>query len=112
MRADRLRVLDGLEQLDFIRRFRERGRDAFLSDVVLQSAVLHRLALLGEACRRVSPGIRASHPEIPWAQITGFRNVIIHQYFGIDLELVWTIVEAETDALAFALARVLHELPE
>jgi uncharacterized protein with HEPN domain len=92
MRADRLRLLDAIEQIELISSFSERGRDAFFNDLLVQSAVLHRLALLGEACRGVSSEVREAHPEIPWAQIVGFRNVVIHEYFGIDLELVWTIV--------------------
>jgi uncharacterized protein with HEPN domain len=89
MRADRLRLLDALEQVELISRFSQRGREAFLSDVLIQSAVLHRLALLGEAYRGLSPTLREAHPEVPWAQIAAFRNVVIHEYFGLDLELVW-----------------------
>jgi uncharacterized protein with HEPN domain len=92
MRGDRLRLLDATEQIEMISKFSERGREAFFSDVLVQSAVLHRLALLGEACRGVSDQLREAHAEILWAQIIAFRNVIIHEYFGVDLELVWTIV--------------------
>jgi uncharacterized protein with HEPN domain len=58
MRADRLRLLDAIEQIDLIRTFSEPGRDAFLDEILLQSAILHRLTLLGEACRSLSPEIR------------------------------------------------------
>src|ERR1039457_7066304 len=92
MRTDRLRLLDATEQIEMISKFSEHGREAFFSDVLVQSAILHRLALLGEACRGVSPELREAHPEIPWRQIIGFRNVVIHEYFGIDLELAWAIV--------------------
>jgi hypothetical protein len=51
MRADRLRLLDAIEQIELIRTFSEPGRDTFLNEILLQSAILHRLALLGEACR-------------------------------------------------------------
>ena len=88
MRTDRLRLLDAIEQIELIASFSVRGRDAFFNDLIVQSAVLHRLALLGEACRGVSPELRAKHPEIPWSQIVGFRNVVIHEYFGIDLEQI------------------------
>jgi uncharacterized protein with HEPN domain len=65
MRVDRLRLLDALEQVELITRFSQRGREAFLGDVLIQSAVLHRLALLGEACRGLSPALREAHPEVP-----------------------------------------------
>jgi uncharacterized protein with HEPN domain len=110
MRADRLRLLDALEQVELISRFSQRGREAFLSDVLIQSAVLHRLALLGEACRGLSPTLREAHPEVPWAQIAAFRNVVIHEYFGLDLELVWMIVTEHIAALGEQLHSIVDSL--
>ena len=77
MRTDRLRLLDATEQIEMISKFSEHGREAFFSDVLVQSAILHRLALLGEACRGVSHELREAHAEIPWLQIIAFRNVVI-----------------------------------
>jgi uncharacterized protein with HEPN domain len=76
MRTDRLRLIDATEQVEMISSFSERGREAFFADVLVQSAVLHRLALLGEACRGVSDELRSVHAEIPWAQVIAFRNVV------------------------------------
>jgi uncharacterized protein with HEPN domain len=69
------------------------------------------LALLGEACRGVSPELREAQPEIPWAQVIGFRNVVIHEYFGIDLELVWAIVAEHVTTLGEQLNSVVASLP-
>jgi uncharacterized protein with HEPN domain len=110
MRTDRLRLLDAIEQIELIASFSARGRAAFFNDLIVQSAVLHRLALLGEACRGVSPELRAEHPEIPWSQIVGFRNVVIHEYFGIDLELVWEIVAEHIATLGGQLNSVVASL--
>ena len=112
MRSDRLRLLDAIEQIDLVRTFSEQGRDVFLGDALVQSAILHRLALLGEACRGLSPEIRGANPEIPWAQIIAFRNVLIHQYFGVDLELVWTIVVGHVASIQSSLQAILDSLPE
>ena len=112
MRPDRLRLLDALDQIELIRMFSEPGREAFLSDVLIQSALLHRLSLLGEACRGLSPELRQAHAEIPWAQIIAFRNVVIHQYFGIDLDLVWAIIAEHVVALGASLDAILSSLPE
>ena len=112
MRTDRLRLLDAVEQVELISRFTQQGRDAFFRDVLIQSAVLHRLALLGEACRGVSSALREAHPEVPWPQIIAFRNVVIHQYFGIDLELVWGIVTGHVAALRERLRLVVDSLPD
>ncbi len=112
MRPDRLRLLDALEQIDLLQEFSGRGREPFFSDLLVQSAILHRLALLGEALNGMAPELRDAHPEIPWAQIIAFRNVIVHQYFGIDLELVWVIVTEHVAPLGSSLATVLNALPE
>jgi uncharacterized protein with HEPN domain len=61
MRADRLRLLDAVEQAELITRFSQTGREAFLGDALIQSAVLHRLASLGEACRGLSSELRDAH---------------------------------------------------
>ena len=111
MRTDRLRLLDAIEQIELISSFSEGGREAFFSDLIVQSAILHRLALLGEACRGVSPELRESHPEIPWPQIVAFRNIVIHEYFGLDLELVWAIVAEHVPTLALQLNSVAASLP-
>ncbi|MBL8294247.1 MAG: DUF86 domain-containing protein [Bryobacterales bacterium] len=92
--------------------FSQQGRDAFFGDLMVQSAILHRLALLGEACRAVSPEIRELHPDVPWPQIVAFRNVVIHEYFGIDLDLVWTIVVEHIPALGAQLRLVADSLTE
>jgi uncharacterized protein with HEPN domain len=76
MRTDRLRLLDAIEQIESILSFSERGWEPFFNDLVIQSAVLNRLALVGEACRGVSPELSAAHPEVPWLQIIAFRNVV------------------------------------
>ncbi|HXM45084.1 MAG TPA: DUF86 domain-containing protein [Bryobacteraceae bacterium] len=112
MRADRLRLLDASEQTEMICRFSEPGREAFFSDALVQSALLHRLALLGEACRGVSDELREAHSEIPWAQIVAFRNVVSHEYFGVDLELVWSIVTEHVPALGAQLKAIADRLPE
>ena len=111
MRTDRLRLLDAIEQIELISSFSAHGREAFFNDLMVQSAVLHRLALLGEACRGISTELCATHPEIPWPQIVGFRNVVIHEYFGIDLELVWGIVAEHIATLGAQLNSVVATLP-
>lgn len=112
MRADRLRLLDAVEQVELISRFAQQGREAFFSDLLVQSAVLHRLALLGEACKGLSPALREAHPEVPWPQIIAFRNVVIHEYFGVDLELVWAIVAEHIAVLGEQLRSVAASLPD
>ena len=88
------------------------GREAFFADLLIQSALWHRLTLLGEACRALSPELREAHPQVPWAQIIAFRNVITHQYFGLDLELVWAIIAQHVPVAGAALDAILKSIGE
>jgi uncharacterized protein with HEPN domain len=103
MRNDRLRALDAIELLHS---FAQQGRDRFFEDLLVQSAILRPQVLLGEACRNLSPEIRATRQDAPWAQIIAFRNVVVHEYFGIDLALVWEIVSNQLDPLRNALVQI------
>jgi uncharacterized protein with HEPN domain len=76
---------------------------AFLSDELRQDAIIRQLTILGEAVKHVSSDYRATHPEIPWQKIAGFRDVVIHQYFRVKLPEVWRIVTEDLAALERAL---------
>ena len=65
-------------------------REEFMRNVQLQDSVLRRLAIAGEAARRVSAQYRERHPAIPWAQMIGMRNRVVHGYDAVDLDIVWT----------------------
>lgn len=75
------------------------GRDTFMGSHTLQDAVLRNLQTMTEATQRLSPELKARYPEIPWARIAGFRNVLVHNYLGIDLELVWSTTQKEVPEL-------------
>ena len=65
---------------------------------------------MGEAVKRVSPELQAAHPEIPWADLAGFRDVLIHQYFRVDLEIVWALIEKRVAVLRSEVARPVAAL--
>jgi uncharacterized protein with HEPN domain len=75
------------------------GRAEFFSDPRTQDAVIRNLEVMGEAVRGVSESTRRAHTEVPWARIAGTRDRVIHGYFTIDLEIVWTIVENDLPPL-------------
>lgn len=75
------------------------GRDDFLADEKTQSAVLHKLLVLGEAAKRISPAFAAKHPKIPWRFIAGMRDRLIHAYDATDIEEVWSVVERDLPVL-------------
>jgi uncharacterized protein with HEPN domain len=74
-------------------------KDQFLGDVKTQSAVLHRLLIIGEATKRLSPAFRQAHSDVKWKDYAGFRDVLIHQYDDVNLETVWDIVTYELPEL-------------
>lgn len=67
----------------------EAGHDTFLRDEDLQVVVSHWILLLGEAAAHVDPNIREDYPQLPWRQMLAMRNRIVHEYFAIDLDVVW-----------------------
>jgi uncharacterized protein with HEPN domain len=71
----------------------------FLKDAKTQSAVLHQLLLIGEAVKRLSDEFRNRYADVPWAEIAGMRNVLIHQYDDVDLEEVWRTLERDIPGL-------------
>jgi len=75
------------------------GRRAFLTDTMVQDAVIRNLEVIGEAVRNLPLDLRQQHPKIPWRSITALRNVLIHEYFGVDIDIVWRVVERRLPTL-------------
>ena len=73
--------------------------DSFLSDDKTKDAVVRNFEIIGESANRVDPEYTDKNPEIEWKRIRGFRNRIVHNYFGIDFEIVWEIIETYLDEL-------------
>ena len=87
--------------------------ESFEVNRLLQSAVVHQLAIVGEAVSRVSPELRERYPNIPWSDIKGFRNIVVHNYFGIDWSEVWRAATRDLPVLRDQVAEILRtELPE
>lgn len=110
MRDDRERLLDILEAIERIERYTGRGRPAFEHDELLQIWVVHHLQIIGEAARKLSDAFRAAHTPIPWAQIIALRNVLVHDYFGVDVEEIWAAVERDLPALKAQVKDLLADM--
>jgi uncharacterized protein with HEPN domain len=78
---------------------------AFEQSPLHQDAIVRRLEIIGEAARNVSQSARDAHPEIPWRQVIGMRNRVIHEYFRVDLQKVWDVVQNDLPVLIAALER-------
>ncbi len=75
------------------------GRDTFLKSRLKQDAVIRNFEIMGEAAKQLSDKVKQAHPTIPWKRIAGFRDVLIHDYMGVDVEEVWKIVERDLSGL-------------
>lgn len=73
--------------------------NSFHQDLKTQSAILHQLLIMGEAVKRLSMPFREAHPDIDWKSVAGLRDVLIHAYNTVDLELVWEIADAHVPDL-------------
>ncbi|HUU15045.1 MAG TPA: DUF86 domain-containing protein [Terriglobia bacterium] len=110
MKDDRLYLEHILECIRHVTEFTRQGREAFLSDRKTQDAVLRNLQTLGESTRRLSDTIKNRHPEVDWRAVAAFRNVLVHDYLGLDLYEVWEIVEHDLPDLKPKVEAILREL--
>ncbi|OGW89400.1 MAG: nucleotidyltransferase [Omnitrophica bacterium RIFCSPLOWO2_01_FULL_50_24] len=99
MRDDRERLQDILEAIERIERYSAKGRKAFESDELVQNWIVRHLQIIGEATRSLSLDLREKHPDISWSKIIGMRNILVHDYFGIDVDVVWSAVERDLPEL-------------
>lgn len=86
--------------------------DDMVGDDKTSSAVLRKFEVMGEAAKNVPDDIRNAHPDIPWKEMAGMRDRLIHFYFGVDYRLVWTAIEERFPILKQALKNVLKSLDE
>lgn len=101
-----------LGRIERITLFTASGRDAFLSDPLIQDAVIRNLEVIGEAAKRIPAKFRETHPTIPWRSLAGLRDVLIHQYEGVSIPQVWQIVEQDVPVLQQALSSILPPLEQ
>jgi uncharacterized protein with HEPN domain len=83
--------------------------DDFAASTEKQDAVVRRLAVIGEAVKGLPEPFRARYPEVPWCSIAGARDVLVHEYFRVDLELAWEMVQNDLPELARNVRRILTE---
>lgn len=100
MRDDRAYLEHIRDALDRVAEYSSDGRAGFFGDRRTQDAVVRNLEIVGEAARRISLATKDRAPHIPWKSIAGMRDKLIHEYFGVNLEIVWLVVEKELQIFA------------
>lgn len=99
MKDDAVYLKHILECIQRIEEDTHDGRERFLARHTLQDAVLRNLQTLSESTQRISDSLKANSPEIEWKRIAAFRNILVHDYLGIDMARIWEIVQRDIPAL-------------
>lgn len=107
MRDPRERLQDMLEAIERIEKYASRGRKAFDKEELIQVFLLHFLQILGEAAYKVPAAFRKRNPDIPWDSIQGMRHILVHDYFQVDLDVVWGVVNKDLPGLKMKIQEIL-----
>jgi uncharacterized protein with HEPN domain len=107
----RLRVEDILEAIaDVTTYVAGLTFEQFSADRKTIHAVLHNLQVIGEAARHIGDEVELRYPDVPWAEMRDMRNVLAHEYFGVDLSVVWETIRHDLPPVATALKKILGQL--
>ncbi|VVB63300.1 Uncharacterised protein [uncultured archaeon] len=110
MKDDRLYLIHITECIERVERYTSRGRDEFMADTMAQDAVLRNLQILAESTERLSPELKGCHPEVDWRGISGFRNILVHDYLGVNMIRVWEIVQGPLGELKDNINKILLKI--
>ncbi|MDD3828826.1 MAG: DUF86 domain-containing protein [Anaerolineae bacterium] len=109
MRDDRERFQDILEAIDRIERYTAKGREEFEENELIQNWVVHHIQIIGEAARKLSDKVRSEHDDVQWAAIIAMRNILVHDYFTVDIDEVWSTVEKDLPTLKSHISSILED---
>jgi len=99
-----------LEEMDFLAEYCSVVEiDKLMADKVLRRACVKSLEIIGEASRNISDDLKRAHPEIPWREMTGMRNKLVHHYFGVDWEIVEDVIKNELPILRSNIQQILSD---
>jgi len=110
MKDDRIYLFHIRDAIQHILNYTEAGRDSFFADRKTQDAVVRNLEIIGEATKHLSQSLKDAHSGIAWKPIAGMRDKLIHDYFGINLQLVWDVVERDLPTLKLKVVQLLDFL--
>lgn len=111
MKDDKFYLNHLLECIARIEDYTKEGRAAFSKSTLIQDGVVRNLQTLGQSVAKLSDALKTSHPEVGWKEIVGLRNVLVHDYLGINMERVWEIVERDLPDLKKKAMLILKNVP-
>ena len=103
-------ILDATEQL--IKLSEDKSFEDFKSEIAFQLAAIKLLEIVGEASNHISQSTKTNFPDIPWKQLVGLRNILVHEYFGVDLFTIWDIIQTSVQPLQVQFKMLLNILTE
>ena len=110
MKDDHVYLIHIHECIERIERYTEGGVELFFSDTKTQDAVLRNLHTLSESTQHLSKTLKDSNPEVDWRGISGFRNILVHDYLGVNLARVWEVVKRDLPDLKAKILDLMEKL--
>ncbi|MDH6185989.1 DUF86 domain-containing protein [Polaromonas sp. CG_23.6] len=104
--ADLVYLSHMIECINRVFEYCEGGESSFRQSCLIQDAVIRNLQTMAESSQRLSESTKAIAPDVPWRAISGFRNIIVHDYLGVDLDMVWQVVSSDLPLLQAALLKI------
>ena len=110
MKDDKLFLIHISESIARIEQYLPSRQDEFMDSSLIQDAVIRNLQIMAESTQRLSDSLKEQHPEVPWRKIAGFRNILVHDYLGIDLDRIWEIVNKDMPQLKASVEKILNQI--
>ncbi len=100
-------ILDSISSIEDY--MKEKSEQDFIEALETQDAVMRRLAVIGEAAKNIPMSLREKHGNIDWKAIIGLKNVLVHEYFGVDISVIWHIIKDDLPKLKLEIEKMLRE---
>ncbi len=110
MKRDQVYLNHILDAIKRIEQYTKSGKEVFLTEPHWQDATIRQLEIIGEATKRISKEIIQDHTDVPWRRIAGLRDVLIHEYMGVDINAIWEITQKNLPYFKTQLEHILKKL--